>query len=227
MYLRPRGSLKSTHESPTRFCGGPSSPCLRPPFELWKNERPTACGLWSYRREAMVWFFADPQTGVAPGWPRGRHLRSRCRCSMCSAIHINSRSWLRSSSTHEPSDPPLKVVFFCFFHRLSVRIFFSTRYKTTSSLQREKFRRATIKNISCEAKERKKNQTAGRDEQTVSRCPTSLSLAASSSSRSSRTSKRSVFPSTTEPEENSWRIGTRQFGGKKKKKNGAAPLPLP
>ena len=24
---------------------------------------------------------------------------------MCPAIHINSRSWLRSSSTHEPSDP--------------------------------------------------------------------------------------------------------------------------
>ena len=38
-------------------------------------------------------------------------MRSRCRCSMCSAIHINSRNWLRSSSTHEPSDPPLKVVF--------------------------------------------------------------------------------------------------------------------
>ena len=35
---------------------------------------------------------ADPQTGVAPGWTRGRHMRSRCRCSMCSAIHINSRS---------------------------------------------------------------------------------------------------------------------------------------
>lgn len=30
---------------------------------------------------------------------------------MCPAIHINSRSWLRSSSTHEPSDPPLRVVF--------------------------------------------------------------------------------------------------------------------
>jgi hypothetical protein len=27
-----------------------------------------------------------------------------------SAIHINSRSWLRSSSTHEPSDPPLRIV---------------------------------------------------------------------------------------------------------------------
>jgi hypothetical protein len=29
-----------------------------------------------------------------------------------SAIHINSRSWLRSSSTHEPSDPPLRIVLF-------------------------------------------------------------------------------------------------------------------
>ena len=37
-------------------------------------------------------------------------MRSKCRCSMCPAIHINSRSWLRSSSTHEPSDPPPKVV---------------------------------------------------------------------------------------------------------------------
>ena len=30
---------------------------------------------------------------------------------MCSAIHINYRSWLRSSSTHEPSDPPHRIVF--------------------------------------------------------------------------------------------------------------------
>ena len=37
-------------------------------------------------------------------------MRSRCRCSVCPAIHINSRSWLRSSSTHEPSDPPHRVV---------------------------------------------------------------------------------------------------------------------
>lgn len=39
-------------------------------------------------------------------------MRSRCRCSMCPAIHINSRDWPRSSSTHEPSDPPLRAVFF-------------------------------------------------------------------------------------------------------------------
>ena len=54
--------------------------------------------------------FADPQTGVAPRLARSRNVRSRCRCSMCPAIHISSRSWLRSSSTHEPSDPPPKVV---------------------------------------------------------------------------------------------------------------------
>lgn len=31
---------------------------------------------------------------------------------MCPAVHINSRSLLRSSSTHEPSDPPLRVIFY-------------------------------------------------------------------------------------------------------------------
>lgn len=55
---------------------------------------------------------ADPQTGVAPGVTRSRNVRSRCRCSMCPAIHINSRSWLRSSSTHEPSDPPHRIIYF-------------------------------------------------------------------------------------------------------------------
>lgn len=67
----------------------------------------------------------DPQTGVALGGPQGRNVRSNCRCSMCPAIHIISRSWLRSSSTHEPSDPPLGVVWFIirksFFIRGSAR----------------------------------------------------------------------------------------------------------
>jgi len=47
-------------------------------------------------------------------------VRSRCRCSMCPAIHINSRSWLRSSSTREPSDPPHRVVFVFVFLRLEL-----------------------------------------------------------------------------------------------------------
>lgn len=56
------------------------------------------------------YLFADPRTGEAPAVRRSRNVRSRCRCSVCPAIHINSRSWLRSSSTHEPSDPPHRVV---------------------------------------------------------------------------------------------------------------------
>ena len=63
--------------------------------------------------------FTDPQTGVASGVTRSRNVRSRYRCSMCPAIHINSRSWLRSSSTHEPSDPPPRVVFSCVYGPIS------------------------------------------------------------------------------------------------------------
>lgn len=54
---------------------------------------------------------SDPQTDVAPGRTRGRNVRSKNQCSMCPAIHTKSRSWLRSSSTREPSDPLLRVVF--------------------------------------------------------------------------------------------------------------------
>ena len=52
---------------------------------------------------------------LAEGHPRpldrGCNVRSTCRCSVYPAIHTTTRSLLRSSSTHEPSDPPLRVVF--------------------------------------------------------------------------------------------------------------------
>ena len=67
-----------------------------------------------YRGEAAAhchdYMVAYPRTGEAPAESRSRNMRSRCRCSVCPAIHINSRSWLRSSSTHEPSDPPHRAV---------------------------------------------------------------------------------------------------------------------
>jgi hypothetical protein len=47
-----------------------------------------------------------PQTDVAKERVQGRNVRSNGRCSVYPAIHTGSRSWLRSSSTHEPSDPP-------------------------------------------------------------------------------------------------------------------------
>jgi hypothetical protein len=35
---------------------------------------------------------SDPETNVVPGVTKDRNWRSRSRCSMCPAIHINSRS---------------------------------------------------------------------------------------------------------------------------------------
>jgi hypothetical protein len=47
---------------------------------------------------------------------RAETLMPQCAFKMSmlnvSAIRIKSRSWLRSSSTHEPSDPPLGIVLF-------------------------------------------------------------------------------------------------------------------
>ena len=55
---------------------------------------------------------------LAKGHPQsldhGCNVRSTCRCSVYPAIHTTTRSLLRSSSTHEPSDPPLRVVFWLF-----------------------------------------------------------------------------------------------------------------
>ena len=84
---------------------------------------------------------ADPQSGVAPGLTRGRNVRSRYRCSMCPAIHINSSRWLRSSSTREPSDPPPRVVIlvFCFPLRLAFP-FVNARFVFVSMWSAEKTR---------------------------------------------------------------------------------------
>lgn len=69
------------------------------------------------RRSPFCMRISDPQTDVAPSNTRGRDVRSKNQCSMCPAIHTKSRSWLRSSSTREPSDPLLRVVF-CFSSEL-------------------------------------------------------------------------------------------------------------
>ena len=56
----------------------------------------------------------DTGPTLAKGHPQsldhGCNVRSTCRCSVYPAIHTTTRSLLRSSSTHEPSDPPLRVV---------------------------------------------------------------------------------------------------------------------
>ena len=54
---------------------------------------------------------SDPQTGVDQRRALICNLRSECRCSMCPAIHTNSHSLLRPSSTSEPSDSPPRFLF--------------------------------------------------------------------------------------------------------------------
>lgn len=75
-----------------------------------------------YEENSFCMRLSDPQTDVAPGRTRGRNVRSKNQCSMCPAIHTKSRSWLRSSSTREPSDPLLRVVFWVFFFRSNFSI---------------------------------------------------------------------------------------------------------
>ena len=52
----------------------------------------------------------DPQTGVALGSSPGPQCAFEMSMLMCPAVHTTTRSLLRLSSTHEPSDPPLRVV---------------------------------------------------------------------------------------------------------------------
>ena len=60
--------------------------------------------------------FVDWKPTLNQTWQQELYPLPQCafKVSMfnVSAIHINSRIWLRSSSTHEPSDPPLRIVSF-------------------------------------------------------------------------------------------------------------------
>ena len=128
MHAPTLGSDGRDHSRQGRTRSDPSSPSpdsrtrprgARPPTTQEREDRlhlrrrsagESTANAQGARLESGEERLSDPETGVVPGVTRDRNMRSRSRCSMCPAIHINSRSWLRSSSTHEPSDPPLRVV---------------------------------------------------------------------------------------------------------------------
>ena len=94
---KPTGQARTDHIAPR---------CTDiPPFRATLR---THRAIYSNTLRSML--LTDPQTGRSQS-PEdlGRHMRSRCRWSRCPAIHTMSRSSLRSSSTHEPSDPPPRV----------------------------------------------------------------------------------------------------------------------
>lgn len=76
----------------------------------------------SFRRDVRN----DAQTDVLLGMPKCAICVQRFDDSLNSAIHITYRSLLRSSSMHEPRDPPLKVVR---FYWLTLELAFEDRIR--------------------------------------------------------------------------------------------------
>ena len=112
-YLRPHGPGGAGHATvrvPRRGPGaGATSRRTLAGRLLWETESPGPATPRVTRGDRM-----DVGPTLAKGHPRsldhGCNVRSTCRCSVYPAIHTTTRSLLRSSSTHEPSDPPLRVV---------------------------------------------------------------------------------------------------------------------
>lgn len=92
---RPRRKLGDSYNFQRRTSRRPARKLMRPV---------------SGEANALLDYERDPEADAVPGLTRDRNSRSEGRRSMCSAIHITSRTWLRPSSTREPSDPPLRVV---------------------------------------------------------------------------------------------------------------------
>ena len=66
---------------------------------------------------ALAILETDTQTDMLLREPRSAICVQRFDDSLNSAIHTTYRTWLRSSSMHEPRDPPLKVLSFFRFSR--------------------------------------------------------------------------------------------------------------
>lgn len=56
---------------------------------------------------------------------------------MCPAVHTTTRSLLRLSSTHEPSDPPLRVIMFCLKFSFNYILLFNGSQKLEKEIQTE------------------------------------------------------------------------------------------
>ena len=95
----------------------------RSKLSLWKapenDRRAPGSGTWKDRsskgpelshRTKVRKIGNDTQTNMLTGYPMSAICVQRFDDSLNSAIHITYRNWLRSSSMHEPRDPPLKVV---------------------------------------------------------------------------------------------------------------------
>ena len=91
------------------------SPRRRCDWDTSTPHRPAECTRHQWRATAAHdGLETDTQTDMLLGEPKSAICVQRFDDSLNSAIHTTYRTWLRSSSMHEPRDPPLKVVSFFF-----------------------------------------------------------------------------------------------------------------
>lgn len=72
---------------------------------------PSASGPQPYAAAGPVCSEGRPSARRGPGFEiQGPQCAFETSMFMCPAVHMSTRNLLRSSSTHEPSDPPFRVV---------------------------------------------------------------------------------------------------------------------
>ena len=102
-----REDLKSRFESPPCTRGRRDRGQETYRHEYYTTGSGTRDPIESHRSVCM---FHDTQTDILNGDPKSAICVQRFDDSHHSAIHITYRNWLRSSSIHEPRDPPSAVV---------------------------------------------------------------------------------------------------------------------
>ena len=91
------------------LCKAPENDRRTPGSGTWKDRSKSKGPELSHRTKVRE-IVNDTQTNMLTGYPMSAICVQRFDDSLNSAIHITYRNWLRSSSMHEPRDPPLKVV---------------------------------------------------------------------------------------------------------------------
>ena len=84
---------------------------------------------------------------MLPGYPESAICVQRFDDSLSSAIHITYRNWLRSSSMHEPRDPPLEVVIKFLFRDAESDAYW--RIKSTIGIHKLVAQAGPIKQVNC------------------------------------------------------------------------------
>ena len=89
-------------------------PLLRSRFIYARTGLVPHTDLATYTRISCAFLYYDPEPGVPKDVTPMAQCAFECSVFKVSAVHTTYRSWLRSSSIYEPSDPPIRLEFIIF-----------------------------------------------------------------------------------------------------------------